>query len=307
MTPRDSVGIGPYAAVLAAVLLWGSSFAAVKLVLVQFSAAAYMFFRFAAASVIFGIILARSRLPRIPIRSHARLALMAFFEPGLYYIFETAGLQRTTASSASIIIASLPVVVVLLAALILKEPLNRRSLLGALLSVVGVLLLSVWDGVSSLAKGNLVGNALVFLAVLSASGYMIVARFLLASLSALQITAFQIIYGTIFFLPGLVWMAATDSWPTVDALTLGALAFLVVGATLGAFLCYNAALSHLGAGKTAVFLNGIPIVAVGVAAIVLGESVSYHHAIAAALVIAGVMISNQRRRKTPPIPAPGVG
>lgn len=39
---------------------------------------------------------------------------------------------------------------------------------GALLSIAGILLLSVWDGITSLGEGDVLGNVLVFLAVLSA-------------------------------------------------------------------------------------------------------------------------------------------
>ncbi len=307
MTDNHSNNTAAYFAALAAVILWGSSFVATKVVLTRFSPVAYMVFRFTAASLVFAIILLRSRLPRMPLRSHLRLALMALFEPGLYFVFETTGLQRTTASSASIIIASVPVVVAILAAFVLKERLSPRGWLGALLSIGGIALLSLWDGTQSLGEGSPLGNLLVFLAVLSASGYIIMARSLSASLSTLQITAFQILYGTLYFLPGFVWLGATGAWPEPDAAALGALLFLVFGATLGAFLAYNYSLSRLGAARSSVFLNGIPVVTVVAAALILGERISYHHGLAALLVVAGVMIANQPRKQAAQATSPGIG
>lgn len=307
MTDNHSNCTTAYLAAFAAVIVWGSAFVATKMVLTSFSAVAYVVFRFTAASLVFAIILLRSRLPRIPLKSHLRLALMALFEPGLYFVFETTGLQRTTASSASIIIASVPVVVAVLAALILKERLPLRGWLGALLSIGGIALLSLWDGSTSLGEGSSLGNLLVFLAVLSASGYIILARHLSASLSTLQITAFQILYGTLYFLPGFVWLGATGRWPEPDLVAVGALLFLIFGATLGAFLSYNFSLSRLGAARSAVFLNGIPVVTVVVAALLLGERISYHHGIAALLVIAGVTIANQPRKRAAQATSPGVG
>jgi drug/metabolite transporter (DMT)-like permease len=76
---------------------------------------------------------------------------------------------------------------------------------------------------------------------------------------------------------------------------------------LGAFLSYNYSLSRLGAARSAVFLNGIPVVTVIVAALVLGERVSYHHGIAALLVIVGVTIANQPRKRAAQAASPGVG
>ena len=307
MIQTDSKSSAAYFAAVAAVLLWGSSFVATKVALGSFSAVAYVVFRFTAASLIFGIILLRSRLPRIPLQSHLRLALMALFEPGLYFVFETTGLQRTTASSASIIIASVPVVVAVAAALLLKERLPLRGWLGALLSIGGIVLLSIWDGTTSLTEGSAVGNLLVFLAVLSASGYIILARHLSASLSTLQITAFQVLYGTLYFSPGLVWLIISGQWPRPDTAAIGALVFLIIGATLGAFLCYNYSLSRLGAARSAVFLNGIPVVTVVVAAVLLGERISYHHGLAALLVIMGVTIANQPQKRAAQAVSPGVG
>ncbi len=307
MTDNHSNLTAAYLAALAAVILWGSSFVATKMVLTRFSPVAYIVFRFAAASLIFAIILLRSRLPRIPLTSHLRLALMALFEPGLYFVFETTGLQRTTASSASIIIASVPVVVAILAAFLLKERLSPRGWFGAVLSIGGIVLLSLWDGTQGLGEGSPLGNLLVFLAVLSASGYIIMARYLSASLSTLQITAFQVLYGTAYFLPGFVWLGVTGAWPEPDLVSLGALVFLVFGATLGAFLSYNFSLSRLGAARSSVFLNGIPVVTVVAAALFLGERISYHHGLAALLVIAGVTIANQPRKRAAQATSPGVG
>ena len=297
MKPTHSITPAAYFAVLAAVLLWGSSFVATKIALESFSFVAYVVFRFSAASVIFGLILLTSRLPRISTKNHRQLALMALFEPGLYFLFETAGLQRTTASSASIIIASVPVVVAVLAALLLREHLALRGWMGALLSIAGILLLSVWDGATGIGEGSALGNLLIFLAVLSASGYIILAQHLSASLSTLQITAFQILYGALYFSPGLVWLIMRGGWPTPDAAGIGAMAFLVVGATLGAFLSYNFAVARLGAARSAVFLNGIPVVTVLVAATLLGERIAPHHGVAAALVITGVTIANRPKRQ----------
>jgi len=177
-----------YIALLTAVLFWGSSFVAVKIVLQSIPPSGYMFLRFAAASLIFIIILNRKGLKKLSLKNHLSLAAIACFEPGIYFIFETAGIQRTSASSASIIIAAVPAVVALAAAVFLNEKISLKSWIGIILSISGVFLLTLFENGTGGSSSNLIGNLFVFLAVLSAAAYMIIVRKVATGLSTLQIT-----------------------------------------------------------------------------------------------------------------------
>src|SRR6056297_3114966 len=175
-----------YIALLLAAFFWGSSFPATKIVLRGFSPIAYVFLRFVGASHL-GVLMLRRYRP-LGRRVHLKLVLMAFFQPTIYFLFESAGLQYTSASSASMIIAALPGIVALLAGFLLKERLSLRQWAGVLLSIVGVIILAGFDDNPTYAESSLLGNSLVLLAVLAASMYMIVARHLSSNLSAVEIT-----------------------------------------------------------------------------------------------------------------------
>jgi drug/metabolite transporter (DMT)-like permease len=306
-----------YGILFLAILFWGSSFVATKVVLRSFRPLDFIFLRFAGGTILFvPIVLCRKR-PAIDARTHLVLALMAFFEPGLYFIFETYGLQYTSASNASIIIAAAPVVVALMARAVLSETLSARAWTGVVLSMLGVLVLSgvgrwlrggggaagVLPGEASghaagwlHGRGEVFGNALVFLAVISASGYMMVARRLSARLSAFDITFFQILYGTVLYLPLFLIRYPSIEWRAVELDSLGALLFLVLFSTVAAFLAYNHAISKIGASRAAVFLNGIPVVTVIVARVVLREEVGMIHLLGGIMVIAGVILSSLGRK-----------
>ena len=75
------------------VLFWGFSFVATKVALQSFTPFCLIFFRFIAASVFFILLLSRCGFPRLSRQNLGHLALLAVFQPGLYFTFETIGLQ----------------------------------------------------------------------------------------------------------------------------------------------------------------------------------------------------------------------
>ncbi len=286
-----------YTALILTVLLWGSSFVAVKIVLQSIPPSAYMFLRFSAASLVFIFILYKKNSIKLGFKNHLKLAAVAFFEPGLYFIFETAGIQRTSASSASIIIGAVPAAVALSAAVFLKEKIGLKSWIGILLSITGIVLLTVFDKGNGDGKSTLIGNIFIFLAVIAASGYMITVRKFAPDFTAFQITGWQIIYGALFFLPFFLKDFNTVSWEGMTAASLGALAFLVVFATLTAFVCYNFALTRLPASKASMFINGIPLVTVIVSAVILKETITPVQLAGGAVIISGVTLANLDKQK----------
>ena len=295
MIRRDSAVV--YSALILTVLFWGSSFVAVKIVLQSIPPSAYMFLRFTAASLVFIFILYKKDSIKLGLKNHLKLATVAFFEPGLYFILETAGIQRTSASSASIIIGAVPAVVALSAFLFLKEKIGPKSWIGIVMSVTGITLLTLFDRSAGSSDSTLTGNILVFLAVISAAGYMVTVRKVAPQFNTLQITGWQIIYGALFFLPFFLKDLGTISWSAMTPASLGALAFLVIFATLTAFVCYNFALTKIPASKAAMFINGIPLVAVVVSALVLKETITFIQIAGGLVIISGVTLANLDKQK----------
>ncbi len=287
-----------YIALILPVLLWGSSFVATKIVLMSFTPLSYMFIRFAGASLLFGLLLLlMQRTKALDAKTHGQLALLALFQPGLYFTFETLGLQLTSASSASMIIAGVPAAASLLASIFLKERLNKREWTGILLSVAGVLLLALFDDNPQYAVSSLTGNVLVFFAVISAAVYMILARRLTTKISVMNITAYQFFYGGLFFLPLFIFRYNTMDWQLIEPISLAALGFLIIFSTVIAFLSYNYALSKIKTSHAAVFINGIPLVTVLAAGLVLGEQLGYLQLLGGLIIIAGVTLTNLRSTK----------
>ncbi|NOR24426.1 MAG: EamA family transporter [Desulforhopalus sp.] len=281
-----------YLALATAVLFWGLSFVATKIALQSFTPFCLIFFRFFSAAIFFMILLWRTGFPALTRKNINSLVLLAIMQPGLYFLFETTGLQYTSATKTSLIIATIPIVVLVLSAIFLKERLRPLNILGIAFSLAGVALLVFGGQLQTESKGMLIGDILIFGAVLAASAYMIMTRRLGESLTSLQITGMQIIFGAVLFFPAFLWDLPKLNWQAVSNESLIALIVLTIFATIVAFICYNYALTRIPAAQAAVCINGIPLVTACGAWIILGETLAPVQLMGGALVLAAVILAN---------------
>ena len=160
----------------------------------------------------------------------------------------------------------------------LGERTSRNGAIGIGLSFCGIALLVVGDPEFGLNfDGSLLGDLLIGGAVVSAALYMVYARDLGRSYSSLEITFVQIVYGRSLLQPVFSMGAASPSNGRPSRLKSAlAVGYLTVFATVGAFLCYNFALSQVPASKAAVFVNGIPVVTAIGAWVLLDERLTGH-------------------------------
>jgi drug/metabolite transporter (DMT)-like permease len=284
-----------YIALSAAVLFWGLSFVATKVALENIPTFTLVFARFSIASLLFLIVLLKTGFPRFTLQEYGKVLLVAFFEPGLYFVFETYGLQYTTAPKASLIIATIPLAVAVFAGIWLKEGTPLITLAGILLSLVGITILVVFDPEFSRGfKGSLTGDLLIFGAVISGALYMVCARDLGKKRNAMEITALQTFLGAIFFAPGFLYELPRIQWSGIQFASIAAVVYLTVFATVLAFLCYNFALTRLTASRASIFVNCIPVVCAIGAWIILGEKLTPLQMMGGAIVIVAVCLSNMK-------------
>ena len=285
--------IKAYSALSLCMLFWGLSFVATKIALESITTFTLIFARFAVGGCLFLVIMAVFGFPRFTRRDHGKALLTALFEPGLYFVFETIGLQHTTAPKAALIIATIPVVVLVFATLLLKERTRAGGLFGMGISLAGIAILITGDPKFSwVLGGRLLGDLLIFGAVISAACYIVCARGLGKDHSALEFTGMQVIYGALLYVPAFLWELPYLEWSAISTRSLGSLVFLTLFATVGAFLCYNYALSTVPATKASVFINAIPVVTVMAAWAILGETLTLMQALGGALVLIGVFLTN---------------
>ncbi len=313
--PSSIPGLLPFVAVLAAVLLWGSSFAAMRVALRALNPWSVMWIRMAVALAFIAPFAARL-LPRDLRRAYRKgdwrlLALLVLSEPCLYYVLESNALRFTTSSQAGVVCAAIPLLVSLGAWLFLSERMSGAGVVGLALSIGGVAGLTFLGAAAGAAANAPLGNALELGAAIAGASYTLLSSRLGRRYSPWSLTAVQLAAGVLFFLPGLGFLlregwrgfpwglaaaagAADSPWVLV-----GVLAFLGGLVTLVAFGCYNWGLSRLPASRASLFLNLIPVIAVLIGWGLLGESLTVGQSLSVLAVIGGVLLGQRLRRPAP--------
>jgi drug/metabolite transporter (DMT)-like permease len=284
----------PFISLVLAMLLWASSFVALKLAFRGYHPMQVIFGRMFIASLCFIVFIPAFRKVRWRRRDLKYLLLMAICEPCLYFIFEARALELTSASQAGMITAMLPLLVAILAWSILKENITRRTLAGFILAILGACWLSVASEITAQAPNPLLGNLCEFMAMVCAAGYTIALKHLSDHYPPLFLTAFQAFLGSLFFFPFLL-MPGIGIPHHIAMPPLLAVVYLGTFITFGAYACYNFGVSRIPASQAAGFVNLIPVFGVLLGMLILGDRLNPEQWLACALVFSGVWISSRRK------------
>jgi len=288
---RKSILI-PIVCLLGAMVLWSSSFIALKLAFSTYDPMVVIFGRMITASVCLLPFLGRFK--RNPVRREdmAALVFMIVCEPCLYFLFEAAALRNTSASQAGMITAMLPLMVAIAAGVYLKESISIKTVLGFLVAMSGACILSLTAPSNDAAPNPVKGNFYEFMAMVFATGYTISLKRLSERYEPLFLTALQAFAGSVFFLPFL-FFPGTELPAKFDPIPAFSIVYLGIFVTLGAYGLYNYAVSKVPASQASAYVNLIPVLTVLLGWLVLGELFTPVQYGASALVIIGVIMSQE--------------
>ncbi|MBW1699973.1 MAG: DMT family transporter [Deltaproteobacteria bacterium] len=285
-----------YVGLVLSMVLWASSFVAIKIAYRSYDPMVVVFGRMTVASLCFLFLMKRFRRNEYRKGTLKSILFMALCEPCLYFLFEAKALEQTTASQASIVAAMLPLMVAVAARFFLKESVSGRSVIGLAMAMIGACWLSLTGKVTAGAPNPALGNFLEFVAMICATGYVITLKRLTASYSPFFLTAIQAVVGCVFYF--MLLFLPTTSFP-VRLDPVGAFAIVYLGAfvTLGAYALYNFGISKIPANQASSFINLIPVFTIVFAGWILNEQLTSQQYLAACMILAGVFISQEIRRE----------
>jgi drug/metabolite transporter (DMT)-like permease len=231
-----------------------------------------------------------------------RFSLMGLFSVGLYNALQYLALHTSTPLNVTLVASSGPVWMLLVGRIFFGAAIAPRQLAGAALSISGVLVVlsrGQWD---LLLQVRLVaGDIYILIAaavwafyswMLSESGKDPAAirgdwaAFLMA----------QIVFGLLWsgLLAGGEW-ALTDAHMQWNSTVAAALLFVAVGPALIAYRCWGAGIGRAGPAVAAFFSNLTPLFAALLSALLLGDMPRAYHAMAFALIVAGIVLSSRKQ------------
>ncbi|MCG8702108.1 MAG: DMT family transporter [Bacteroidales bacterium] len=279
-----------YLLLIGAMLFWGLSYIWYKQVLDFIKPITLILSRLVISSVVMAVYLkVFKKIQPITKQNLKYFLLLALFEPFFYFICETYGLLYISSSLASIIISTIPLFTPFSAYIFFKEKLSVNNYFGLFISFVGVLTVILSDMQDY--DFSIKGVILVFLAVLSTQGYIVILRKLSNDYSATVIVSYQNMIGAIYFIPlFLIFEKDYFNFQNILLCWKPLLGMSVLASSL-AFMFFTKGVKELGMARANVFSNFIPVFTLIFGVILLGESVSYIKMVGVCITIWGLVMT----------------
>lgn len=212
-----------------------------------------------------------------------------------------AGHYTTAINMALIGTTSSPVFATIMAVIFLREKISVLRITGILFCIAGILLLLSGGSLAVLSAFRFSkGDVWIIAGGFSFAVYNILVRKKPAGISSLTFLFVLFAMGTLMLLPFFIAEQVSGSVTHWSRSLFVAIIYLGAGTSVIAFLCWNMALHKLGAGRTVLFGNLIPIFSVWEAVLFLDEKITRIHLASGILVIAGLLIANIKSASASP-------
>lgn len=280
-------------------LIWGVNFPVIKAALGEIPPMAFNALRFPLASLtVFIIVRTRGRLTWPERSDLPRVVLLGVLGNLLYQAFFIFGLNGTLAGNASILLATIPVWTLILSTLRRHETPGPLVWIGILFTLGGMVAVVVGGRLSlGLQRDTLVGDLLMVGAAMTWATYAVGSRNLVRKYGSLPLTAWTLWIGSV----GLVLLGLPELFraplAAASPLAWGGVIYAGVMAVGLAYILWNRGVQRIGSSRTAAYQNLVPVVALLVAWIWLGERPTSLQITGAAVVLFGVSLARLGRER----------
>ena len=227
---------------------------------------------------------------KIALADFPRIIASAFFGVALNMLSFFKGLNYTSPIMGAVLMVTTPMIVLLLSAILIKERMKKRMIIGILLGLAGTITLILYGKSVANAPNATLGNLLVFTNAFSYGIYLVIVKKLMDKYNAFTFVKWIYTFGFIMVLP-FGWNEFQEvQWAIVPVDILWKIAFVVVFSTFITYLFNLLSMRELSPTTIAVFVYLQPFFAT-IFAIGLGkDELSLIKIISAVLIFVGVYL-----------------
>lgn len=274
-------------------IIWGATSPIIKLSLESIDTFVFLFLRFFVASFLF-LPLATNKL-YIAKKDYGIVLATSLSGGALTVSLLLLGLQHTSSINAPIIGASGPIFLLIFASILFHEKLRRKTLLGTLISMLGVLIIVFQPTPIEQTKGFLLGNLFLLLSTLSGVIHTFLLKKLITRYSLFSLNFWSSLLSALFLMP--LALYSTYQYGFLPHITVaGALGLLytIIFSSAVAFTLFAIGINKLKVNETGIFAYVAPFAAIVVAIPLLGEKITPLYLLGGFFIFVGISIVQMR-------------
>jgi len=230
-------------------------------------------------------------------RAKGILAALALTGIAAFNAFYYGGLNFTTAVNSVLMQPIMPLLIAACTFALYRDRLSPAQIAGIAVSLAGVVIIVSRGDLAKLTGLSFnIGDLLLLAAFVVYALYsaLLKKRPAIHWLSFLAVTFAG---GAIMLLPASAIEWASGLRPVPSLSNLLALVYVVLFASLGAFICFNRGVELIGPNRAGPFFHLIPLFGTIMAIVFLGERLALFHLAGAALIFAGIVLASRKRRE----------
>ncbi len=209
-----------------------------------------------------------------------------------FNFFFFLGMKYTEAMNGALIMSTNPLVTTLLASVILREKIVKRQVIGMLLALLGVVFVLTQGSFTALQHLSFSkGDFYIILGNICWALYGVLGRRFIKAGSPIQTTTYTMTIGALAFIMISSTQKSIVTVSEVPLLAWGAILFMAMGMSVLGYLWWNNGIAQIGAARTSLFFNLVPVVTMLIS-FIEGVNITPAQCIGMILVVTGVLYSS---------------
>ncbi|MCO6161597.1 DMT family transporter [Flavobacterium sp. NRK F7] len=277
-------------------LIYGANFTIAKDVMPTYvQPYAFILIRVIGASILFWSLTFFGPKEKIALQDFPRIIAASLFGVVINQLSFFKGLSYTSPISASVIMVTAPIVVLILSAILLREKIELKKVLGILIGLTGTSILILYGKDIGDSTNAGLGNFLVFVNASSYAVYLIIVKKLISKYHAFTFIKWIYTFGLLFTLPFAFEEFKAIQWESIPINIYYNIGFVVLFTTFFAYLINLMAMKELKPTTLSVFIYLQPLFATIIAISLQKDELNNVKLISALLIFIGVYLVTQKK------------
>ncbi|MBS4211005.1 DMT family transporter [Neobacillus rhizophilus] len=278
------------ALLILATILWGGNYICGRFLAPALPATLLNTIRWGISTILLWGILAFNKMDFPILKKWKEFLILGFFGVFAFSTLNYLGLRSLSASHAGMISAGIPIAILLFTPFVLKDKIHAKSWIGAIISVIGVMIL-IQGKQGGASQSSLIGEIEILLSCLAWGMYTVLGKKYGKSIDPLTMTAGASFYGTLLSALSCIGTVDTGMIHMTGSAWL-AVIYVSTLASVVAFFSWSAGVEMVGPALAAPFINLLPVWTVVFGVLLLHEKISFITLLGGIITIAGAVFTS---------------